>query len=302
MRVLRWLARFALAWRVFGPIITPRWQGPQDHPWPIPGRTVFVGGSEFLVRQIGPDDARQVVLIHGLGGSSLAEWYAPGRLLAKRYRLTLVDHRSHGLSPKVTSRFEVEDVADDVAGVLEELGIEGADVVGYSMGGAIAQALTFRHPHRVRRLVLVATLASLEARRRVAGKTFFWLTRAWERTTGVGTPEVRWAYLVGTGAVASRFARWMWAETHRRDPEAGAAATFALLRFDARPWIGRITNPTLVVIPTRDQLVPPRWQYDLASRLNDVEIAELDGARHEVPWTHADQLASVISEFLDRPR
>ncbi len=299
--MVRRLTVFLLGWRVFGPIISPRWRRPQEHPWPIPGRTVFVGESEFLVRQAGPSDAPPVVLIHGLGGTSLGEWYAPGRRLAERFHVTLVDHRSHGLSPKITGRFEIEDVADELAEVLEELGIAQADVVGYSMGGAIAQALAYRHPSRVRRLVLVAAWAAHAPASRWGRTIFAWLTRAWERVTGVGTSEARWAYLVGTGAVASRFSRWMWTETHRRDPEAGAAATFALLRFDSRPWLGRVANQTLVVIPTRDQLVPPRWQYDMASRLRDVTITELAGARHEVPWTHADQLVSVVSDFLVRP-
>jgi pimeloyl-ACP methyl ester carboxylesterase len=119
--------------------------------------------------------------------------------------------------------------------------------------------------------------------------------------TGLGTAEVRWAYLALTGAVDRRHWRWMWEETHRRDPESGAAATFAMLRFDSRPWLGMITQPALVVIPTRDQLVPPPWQYDLASRLRDVTVVEVNGARHELPWTHADRLVKALDEFLGSP-
>jgi pimeloyl-ACP methyl ester carboxylesterase len=296
----RRLLWFLLGWRVFGPIIAPRWRSAQEHPWRVAGRTVFVGDAEFMVRQIGPDGAPDVVLIHGLGGSSLGEWYAPGRLLAERFRVTMVDQRSHGLSPKVSSRFEIDDVADDVAAVLGELDIHTADVVGYSMGGAIAQALAHRHPSRVRRLVLVATLAAHPPLSRAVRTAATWLLRAWERMTGLGTPEVRWAYLVGTGAVSTSYGRWLWAETHRRDIEAGAAATQAILRFDSRPWLEQLDHPVLAVIPTKDFLVPPVWQYAMASRLRHVEIAELAGARHEVPWAHADQLVSVVSEFLTR--
>lgn len=296
-RLLGWL----MGWRVLGPVIVPRWKSEQEHPWRVEGRTVFVGDSEFLVRQSGPAGAPEVLLIHGLGGSSLGEWYAPGRLLARRFRVTMVDHRNHGLSSRTTTRFEVEDVADDVAAVLAELGIDSIDVIGYSMGGAIAQSLAHRHPRQVRRLVLVATLAAHTTAARLLRMVSVVVIRAWERITGVGTPEVRWAYLVGTGAVGRPHRRWLWADTHRRDPEAGAAAAFAILRFDSRPWLAELDHPCLVVIPTRDQLVPPRWQYDLAARLRRVEIAELGGARHEAPWTHAEQLASAVSEFLARP-
>ncbi|MFB3044011.1 MAG: alpha/beta fold hydrolase, partial [Acidimicrobiia bacterium] len=124
------------------------------------GRTVFVGDQEFLVREAGPEDGDPILLIHGLGGSSLGEWYQIGPKLATYRRVIMVDHRNHGMAPQASQRYEVEDVADDVAAVLDDLGIGAIDVVGYSMGGAIAQALAYRHPGRVSSLVLIATFAS----------------------------------------------------------------------------------------------------------------------------------------------
>jgi len=124
------------------------------------------------------------------------------------------------------------------------------------------------------------------------------LARGWERLTGVGTPEVRAFYLLATGAVEERHARWLWEETHRRDVDAGAQATLALLRFDSRPWIGSIETETLVVVPTRDQLVPTAWQYELVGALGDPRVAEVIGARHEAPWTHPDRVVDEISAFV----
>jgi pimeloyl-ACP methyl ester carboxylesterase len=56
--------------------------------------------------------------------------------------------------------------------------------------------------------------------------------------------------------------------------------------------------PTLVVIPTRDQLVPASWQRELAALIPDAQTYEIEGGHHEVPWTHADQLGRRILEFL----
>ena len=298
----RWLRRTLIGlvgWRLFGPIIGPRFSPGQEHPWRVGGRSVFVGDREFFVRQTGPEGAPDLVLIHGLAGSSLAEWYGAGPLLAENYRITFVDHRSHGLSPKSVDRFEIEDVADDVAAVMSAVGVDRADVVGYSMGGTIAQALAFRHPHKVRRMALIATFATHVESWRWARVVGVWVVRAWERVTGVGTPEVRAAYLVLTGAVERKHARWMWEETHRREPESGSAAGLALLRFDSSAWIGRLQQPALVVIPTRDLLVPPAWQYRLAALLADARVVEVEGARHEVPWTHPAELAKALTEFFD---
>jgi len=261
---------------------------------------VFVGDREFLVRQVGPVDAPDVVLVHGLGGASLAEWFRIGPMLAERHRLTIVDHRSHGLSPKVTDRFEVEDVADDLAAVLVQVGVEDATVVGYSMGGTIVQSLARRHPSLVGRLVLIATFARHAEAWRWSRSMGTWILRAWERATGIGTAETRASYLLATGAVERKYGRWLWDETHRRDAEAGSAAGFALFRFDSTEWIGRLNVPALVVIPLSDQLVPIRWQYDLAAMLTDVRVLELPGARHEAPLTHAEPIAAAIEDFLKR--
>ncbi len=300
MRLLRAVVLFVAGWRIFGPVVTPRWRPPQTHPWRVPGRMVFVGDHEFLVRQTGPENGRNVVLVHGLGGASLAEWFRIGPTLAERYRLTIVDHRSHGLSPKVVDRFDIEDVADDVAAVLAQVGVANATVVGYSMGGTVAQALARRHPALVERLVLVATFARHPHGWRIGRVVGVWLVRAWERFTGLGSAEFRAGYLLMTGAVAGRYGRWLWEETHRRDSEAGAAASYALLRFDSLEWIGRLQIPVLVVIPLADQLVPTSWQYELASNIEDVRVLEIPGARHEAPLTHGDRISEAIVAFVER--
>jgi pimeloyl-ACP methyl ester carboxylesterase len=287
-----------IIWRAFAPTISPRFRPPQEHPWRSPGRTVFVGDQEFVVREAGPDGAPILLLIHGLAGSSLAEWYRIGPGLAEKYRVIMVDHRSHGLAPLARDRFEVEDVADDMAGVLDAMGVGRLSVVGYSMGGAIAQAFVHRHPNRVDRLALIATFTHHPQPHRFLRAAGAVLARGWERLTGLGTPEVRSTFLRWTGAVEERHARWLWEETHRRDVDAGAQATLALLRFDSRPWIGKVEVETLVVIPTGDELVPARWQYELAAALPNVKVVELPGVRHEAPWTHPDRLIEVVSSFV----
>lgn len=295
---MKWLKRSAwllLGTRLFGPTLAPSFPAGQEHPWRIPGRTVFVGDNEFLVREAGPVDGPPVLLIHGLAGSSLAEWFRVGRRLAERHRVVLVDNRSHGLSPQSRGRFEVEEEADEIAGILDALDVGQAVVVGYSLGGTIAQSLAYRHPARVASLVLIATFSHHPRARRLARLAGLVIARAWERLTGWGTPDVRSLYLLGIRAVPSRHSRWLWEETHRRDPDAGAQAAFAMLRFDSTDWIGRLAMPATVVIPVRDQLVPPSWQYQLAADLGAAEVVEVPAARHELPWTHPDLITDVIA-------
>lgn len=298
MRLMRWLAGAYLVWRLLGPLAQPRFKGPQEHPWRLPGRTVFVGDEEFLVRETGPEAGEPLLLIHGLGGSSLGEWYRIGPKLAASRRVIMIDHRSHGMSRDFLSRYEVDDLADDLAGALDQIGVESVTAVGYSMGGAIAQTLAHRHPQKVSRLVLIATFATHPDRHRLLRRVGAVIARAWERLTGTGTPEVRSGYLLATGAVEPKNARWLWEETHRRNPDAGAQATLSLLRFDSRSWAGSLSQPALVIIPTRDFLVPPAWQHQLAQLLGRPEVVEIPGARHEVVWTHPEKIAGAIEAFV----
>jgi pimeloyl-ACP methyl ester carboxylesterase len=231
----------------------------------------------------------------------MAEWYKVAPLLAEKNRLIMIDHRSHGLSAADRGRFEIEDEADDVADIIRQLDLGPVVLVGYSMGGAIVQAVAYRYPDLVSKLVLVATMSNHSRWWKSARVVGTVITRAWERITGTGTPEVRTGYLLAVGAVAPEHGRWLWEETHRRDPDAGAEASLALLRFDSRPWLERINAPTLVVIPSKDQLVPASWQRDLAARLANAVTIEIEGARHEVVWTHPESLARAIDQFLKMP-
>jgi 3-oxoadipate enol-lactonase len=212
----------------------------------------------------------------------------------------MVDHRGHGRSAPGDVRFEVEDDADDLAGVLDTLGVGEVAVVGYSMGGVIAQAFALRHPGRIHKLVLIAAFATHSEGYRLVRRIGAVLARAWERLTGIGTQEVRSGYLIARHAVKPEHARWIWRETQRRNVESGAQATFALLRFDSSDWIGKLGVETMVMIPTGDFLVPPRWQYELASAIPHVKLVEIRNAGHEVVWTHPDRVADELKSFFAR--
>ncbi|MEX1038066.1 MAG: alpha/beta hydrolase [Acidimicrobiia bacterium] len=288
----------ALVVRALAPVVTPRFRQPQTHPWRQPGRTVFVADREFMVREAGPIDGPPVVLIHGLAGSSLGEWYRVAPALAEKYRVILIDHRSHGLSALSRGRFEVSDVADEIAGVLDQLGIARAHFVGYSLGGTIAQAFAYSYPGRVDKMVLVGTFAYHPEPWRTLRASGSVILRGLERIFGIGTSDVRAGYLLATGAVEAQHGRWLWEETHRRDVDAGAQATLAMIRFDSRDWLGKLEVETLAVIPLRDQLVPIGWQYELASLLKNPTVVELSGAHHEVPWVHPERLVEEIERFI----
>ena len=150
---MKWLKRgliLATAWRLFGPVIPPRWKSTQVHPWRVPARTYFVGDRELSVREAGPMDGKPVVLIHGLAGSSMAEWYKVAPILAASFRLVMIDHRSHGLSYPDRSRYEISDLADDIADIIKQLGLGPARVGRLLDGGSNRSAARPRPSRPVR--------------------------------------------------------------------------------------------------------------------------------------------------------
>ena len=148
-------------------------------------------------------------------------------------------------------------------------------------------------------MALIATFASHSDGYRWLRRVGALLARAWERLTGIGTPEIRGGYLIARRAVKPEHARWIWRDTLRRNVESGAQATFALLRFDSSDWVGKLGVPTMVMVPGADFLVPPRWQYELAASIPDARLVEIRDAGHELVWTHADRVADELRSFFD---
>ena len=120
---------------------------------------MFVGEHEFFVRRLNEGGGPPIVLVHGWGDHTAVIWQRVAPILAERRDVIMLDLRNHGRSDLRRGSYEIDDVADDVAGVLRTLDVGALDVVGYSMGGMVSQALTLRHRDLVRTLTLGGTAA-----------------------------------------------------------------------------------------------------------------------------------------------
>src|SRR5437764_6555680 len=123
-----------------------------------PARTVRIPGrGELFVRDSG-GSGPPVLLLHGwMATADLNWWGAYEDLIGAGYRLLALDHRGHGRGLRPMDPFRLRDCAQDVAALLNALGAAPALVVGYSMGGAIAQLVAHEHPAVVSGLVLSGT-------------------------------------------------------------------------------------------------------------------------------------------------
>ena len=98
---------------------------------------------------------RPLILLHGGLGSG--EMFGPVMpQLAERHQVVAPDLQGHGRTPDIDRPIDIRLMADDIAALIDHLGLDKPDVVGYSLGGGVAVQVAVRHPDRVRRLVAVS--------------------------------------------------------------------------------------------------------------------------------------------------
>jgi 3-oxoadipate enol-lactonase len=251
-----------------------------------PARTLIVPGrGELFLRDTGdPDPAHPspnhptVMLLHGWMADADLNWCgAYGDLAAAGYRVLAIDHRGHGRGLRPLTPFRLADCAADAAAALRQLNAAPALVVGYSMGGAIAQLLVRDYPEVVAGLVLSGTAQHWQDPR---------TRRAFKALGALGlalsiAPRATWsAGFRRAGLRDSPEAAWALSEVIRHSATDIVEAGRELGRFDSRPWLRPLPIPTAVVLTTRDELVAPGKQRQLA--------AALQAPVFEAPITHLE--------------
>ena len=301
---MRWVRPLAyvgggwLLWRLFGPQPAPHFPLPQVNPLPVPGRTVIVGEHELFVREVGPPDGPALVLIHGWNLDGAMTFHRIIPALARRYRVVVPDLRDHGKSDWVRGKVEITDLADDVAGVLDVVGVTGATVMGFSMGGMVVQELARRHSRHVGRMILAATAAQPIPRIRPGARAAFWLARSGLRLSSVEAARITEMLLYRNGAVLDNHRRWMHQALLKRDPDLYYEIGAAVWRFDSQAWVGRLDVPAMIIVPTDDEVVPPETQYRLAELLPEAELVEIAGGYHESVMNRPDEYIEAIDRFM----
>jgi pimeloyl-ACP methyl ester carboxylesterase len=254
----------------------------------------------FLVRTNGPHpEAPPVILLHGLAGAADLNWSATIPVLAHTYCVVAPDLRGHGLTMAQPDRFTLEDAADDVAAIADSLALDSFIVVGYSMGGAIAQLLAKRHRNRVRGLVLCATSQSFRGSLR-------------EQLMFAAIPGARAASNALPKEVACTVAQHIAhrfigddaefdPQTRRFDVGKVLEAAAALGDFCSHDWIGRIDAPTAVLVHLRDQLVPVDRQFALAHAISQSVVCPVVGD-HFAPVQRPEAFVPTVTAAVHNVR
>ncbi len=256
------------------------------------------GGAQIHWTSLG--QGPPVVLIMGLGCSS-ALWFRVAPRLAKHHRVILLDNRGVGLTRTASSLVHrVPHMAADVAAVLDDAGERSAHIVGFSMGGMIAQQFAIDFAERVRSLSLLATHCG-----------GIWAVQA--------SAEVRHLLFMKNRMSAEEGLRAMRPYTYAREtPDAlfdedavvrlanppsergYEAQLYALIGWSAYLDLPRLRCPTLVMHGAQDALIVPANAPILAERIPDAELIELPRASHWLMTDCNDDVVAALRGHLSK--
>ena len=259
---------------------------------------VHVGGQRLRVSIQG--NGRPLLLINGIGAT--ADLFEPLRHEVHHHdgwQTIAFDAPGVGGSPAPLYPPTMRCLARVVAGLIAELGHDSVDVLGLSWGGALAQELAYRHPERVRALILVATM------------------HGWTSTPGrpaalsiLASPARYYspAYLQAVaptlyGSEIRDHPELLARHAHLRAsrPPSPIGYTWQLLalrRWTSLPWLSQLTQPTLILAGDDDPIIPSSNAQTMARHIPNAELQLIDGGGHLFLFLRAADQAKRITEFL----
>lgn len=239
-----------------------------------------------------------VVLIHGVGADK-ESWDEVAPLLADRYTVARADLRGHGGSGRIT-RCAMEDFLVDLDALTDAAGFKKFHLVGFSLGGLIAQHYALRHPGRIDRLVLLSTVAQRTEQERLRIRERAAILERDGIAAVTQAAEDRWFTPAFKAANPGRVARRL--EQLRGNDHASYTAAYKVFaEADAGLEIGAIKAPTLVVTGEGDQGSSPRMARLLHEKIRASRLIILPELRHSLLVEASATVARLLRDFLSGP-
>ncbi len=259
-----------------------------------------VDGTQIAYRRIGKGPP--LLVLNGFGATS-SDWEPLFiHRLASYSELIVLDNRGIGGSADDGRPFDIARLANDAAHVIETLGFERISILGWSMGGFIAQTLALQHPNRVNKLILLSTDPG-------GSEADLASAAVWSQLVDTsGTPHdqaKRLLSLLFPSDVAESFYRKFGdivaAARERLSPDLvnrQAAAMDAWHRNGARDRLRGINAPVLIATGNEDIVIPPSNTLKLVNAIPNAWLAQFPHGGHAFMAQYPHQLADLINCFL----
>jgi len=265
-----------------------------------PIATIPVVGGRIAYRRLG--SGRPLLILNGLAATS-ADW-DPLFIdrLASANELVLLDNRGIGVSTDDGQPFDIAKLADDTAQVIEALDFEDASVLGWSMGGFIAQTLALDHPNRVRKLILLSTdpggadaeLASPAIQAQLTDMSGSPHEQARRLLFLLFPDDLAESIYLEFGDIVAAARERLSHDLVRRQ----AAAMHAWHRDGGADRLHKLRVPVLVATGAEDIVIPACNALTLVNAISGAWLAQFHGGGHAFMAQYPQPLSDLINKFL----
>ncbi len=241
-----------------------------------------------------------VLLIHGLTGNRTF-WERQVQGLRDRFTVVTVDLRGHGESSRPATGYGIAGLAGDLEQLVRTLGVSRIAIVGWSLGGMVAQELARRLGPKAGALALVGTTAGgmtdakapgadpavVAALRAALAEDFRTFVRTLARSlfrTGEAHPLHGWAL----------------SQMQKTAPAVAQACADACLAFDGRKSLAALTLPTAVLHGRHDAIFPFAQAEILAKQITGAELVAFDESGHAPPLEEPERFNDALVRLLER--
>lgn len=253
-----------------------------------------IGDNSFFVLRKGAGEA--VVLLHGVGADHEA-WDGVVSELDQRFDIIRYDLRGHGRSDKPSGPYALDDFVQDLRGILRANEIEKAHIVGFSLGGLVAQAFALQYPECVNKLVLISTVAgrtSTERDRVIARAETLSKNGA---NAHLSEAVTRW-FTDDFIAARPDVLEWRRRKSLENDPMGYAASYRVLAESDLADQLHRVGAHTLVMTGECDVGSTPRMAQLIAERIPQAVCVIFPQLKHSILLEAPDKVSNEIRRFL----
>ena len=251
--------------------------------------TINVNGIRLAYERRGTGSP--LVLLHGYPLDHHL-WDEVVPLLQDTFDLIVPDLRGFGESSTVDSFYAMEDIASDIAALLDHLEIEKTAIVGHSMGGYVALAFARLYPERITGLGLVSTQVLADAPDRRDGR---YKSAAEVADKGIASVVAAMTPKFTSDARLQEFAR---ESMERQQPAAYIGALKAMAeRVDSTPLLSSLTVPVVIVHGDADSLIPIDRAREVKAALPNAHLVDIGGAGH-MPMMEAKEKSAEALKLL----
>jgi proline-specific peptidase len=268
-----------------------------------------IDGIKLCYEILGEESAYPVLLIHGFGVKKEV-WMSQVGDLSKYFKVIRFDNRGAGKSDRPVGKYTMDTFADDTNKLLDYLHIQKTHVMGWSLGGMIAQNFILKYPEKVNKVVLIATNYGFPD---AQGPDIYKKMRLHE--LDLGPEKAFW-----------ETARANFYSTYRKEMEADPKKKFfgiwsaedyikmfgtnpptpqdiitqgeALMTHNTFDRLPQIKSPTLLIAASHDRLTPQSCMEEMHVKIPNSKLIVIEKSGHFVPMTRTPEVNRTIIDFL----